>query len=239
MNKVILLVLKYCKNYYFILLYLLFAGCQVNKLSKSEKQYILEIQHMFDNEPLVLNKKYVINSGDTIAITKFQYYLSNISFNSRSGQLWKETNSYRLFRLEDNHIWEVPVNIPFDYLGNISFSIGVDSLQNSQGQQNGDLDPLNGMFWTWKTGYIFFKIEGYTWNSSGERFPLIIHVGSNSCFRTTSYQVEGTNFLQITLDMKSILNLETHLKFGQRIQTMTGKKSTIIADNFIKAFSQK
>ena len=27
-------------------------------------------------------------------------------------------------------------------------------------KQSGDLDPLKGMYWTWQSGYINFKIEG-------------------------------------------------------------------------------
>lgn len=230
---------KYNSILSFVLLTFLLISCQVQKFNKIKNTYDIEIQHTFGDQPLILNQKYVTISQDTVVFTKFQYYLSNISIKSSEGVLWEEENSYRLFRLSsDHHIWQIPIILPFDDFDNISFAIGIDSLQNSQGQQNGDLDPLNGMFWTWKTGYIFFKVEGYTWNNKGERFPLIIHIGSNNCYREIFWKVENPITLKIKLDLQKIFGIEKQLKLGNKIQIMGEAKSIRIADSFVKTLRQ-
>jgi hypothetical protein len=41
----------------------------------------------------------------------------------------------------------------------IVFNLGIDSLVNVSGAMGGDLDPVRGMYWTWQSGYINFKLE--------------------------------------------------------------------------------
>ncbi|MEZ4798230.1 MAG: MbnP family protein [Flavobacteriales bacterium] len=41
----------------------------------------------------------------------------------------------------------------------INFSVGIDSITNVSGVMGGDLDPTKGMYWTWQSGYINFKLE--------------------------------------------------------------------------------
>jgi hypothetical protein len=59
----------------------------------------------------------------------------------------------------------------------IAFVIGVDSIRNVSGAQDGALDPAKGMFWTWSTGYIMAKFEGVSPASiqPGNRFEY--HIG--------------------------------------------------------------
>jgi hypothetical protein len=59
----------------------------------------------------------------------------------------------------------------------IEFLLGVDSVKNVSGVQTGALDPMNGMFWTWNSGYIMAKLEGV---SSAAKVPgnlFSYHVG--------------------------------------------------------------
>jgi hypothetical protein len=41
-----------------------------------------------------------------------------------------------------------------------NFRFGVDSMLQENGVGEGDLDPINGMYWTWNSGYIQMKLEG-------------------------------------------------------------------------------
>lgn len=61
--------------------------------------------------------------------------------------------------------------------GPLQFTLGVDSALNCSGAQDGDLDPLKGMFWTWNSGYIFFKLEGYSPASTGSLGRIEHHIG--------------------------------------------------------------
>jgi len=61
----------------------------------------------------------------------------------------------------------------------MKFILGVDSLRNTTGVQDGYLDPSYGMLWDWNTGYIFFKHEGNYKNTLNEIKPLRLHLGKD------------------------------------------------------------
>jgi NaMN:DMB phosphoribosyltransferase len=58
--------------------------------------------------------------------------------------------------------------------------IGVDSTHNVSGAQTGALDPANGMFWSWNTGYIMAKMEGTSPQSTANDNSFIFHIGGFS-----------------------------------------------------------
>ena len=57
--------------------------------------------------------------------------------------------------------------------------LGVDSTLNYDGIHEGALDPINNMYWTWQTGYIHCKLEGYILNQSAKR-SFEFHIGGYS-----------------------------------------------------------
>jgi hypothetical protein len=68
--------------------------------------------------------------------------------------------------------------IPQDMVfNNVKFTIGVDSLTHTLGPLDGALDPINGMYWTWQSGYINVKIEGSSEKSKAKRNSFQYHIG--------------------------------------------------------------
>jgi hypothetical protein len=78
--------------------------------------------------------------------------------NTDSGRVFRiSANKYFLVDFSDTTTTTLKLTI-LPYLYNrLSFVIGVDSARNVSGAQTGALDPANGMFWTWNTGYIMAK----------------------------------------------------------------------------------
>ena len=68
----------------------------------------------------------------------------------------------------------------------IVFHLGVDHIHNHTGDQPGDLDPINGMLWTWNTGYIFFKHEGMYTKADGTNESLLYHLGTDATYTQVS-----------------------------------------------------
>jgi hypothetical protein len=64
----------------------------------------------------------------------------------------------------------IPSNLMFDQ---VLFNIGIDEETNKTGAKGGALDPIHGMYWTWNSGYINFKLEGL-YNNNNE---FMFHVG--------------------------------------------------------------
>jgi len=67
----------------------------------------------------------------------------------------------------------------FDF-DKVKFNIGVDSLTNVSGIFEGDLDPANGMYWTWQSGYINFKLEGTSSLCPSRKNKFYWHIGGYS-----------------------------------------------------------
>ena len=124
--------------------------------------------HVVGNDPLALNTSWYKNeNGDSFKVSIYKYYVTNIvlikgdsSYNvPESYYLIDESNSgSKSFTLE---------NIPSGAYDEVRFMIGVDEPRNTSGAQTGALDPIHGMFWDWKTGYIMAKLEGVSPQAPG------------------------------------------------------------------------
>jgi hypothetical protein len=121
---------------------------------------------MYDTATLQQNSKFVDANGDTITITKLQCYISNVNWHSHKKEV------YLVNLLQANSI---EIHNPYKNSKSLHFTLGVDSLLNCSGPQTGALDPLNNMFWTWHSGYIFFKLEAISSNKNMRKIEQ--HIG--------------------------------------------------------------
>lgn len=130
--------------------------------------------------PLVLDSATYTNPfGELYQVAKLKYYISNIKLNTASGTC-KEPNSYHLLDAAEPASLSFTVDaIPGSYQS-ISFLVGVDSIKNVSGAQSGALDPANGMFWTWNSGYVMFKMEGSSPASTIINHRFEYHIGGFS-----------------------------------------------------------
>ena len=137
----------------------------------SEKVDVL-IQLNYNNEKIVLNKAYQNNYADNFIINKLQFYISDLRFYSRNKEVLEYHKKYILIDIENEHSLKIsiPSNLIFDQA---LFNIGIDEETNKTGAKGGDLDPIHGMYWTWNSGYINFKLEGL-YNHNNE---FLLHIG--------------------------------------------------------------
>jgi len=135
----------------------------------------LVFNNIVAGRPLVLNQTYTNSFGETYSVTKFRYYITQV-------QMVDSTNMSTQFFPDDYFLVDAgdsttrTLNIPLSlkHVSYISFMVGVDSSANVSGTQQGALDPVNGMFWTWNTGYIMAKLQGTSpqANSTGHAFTF-------------------------------------------------------------------
>lgn len=138
----------------------------------------INLNAVVGGEDLVLNSKTFLNPLDEAFIAKkFAFYLSNIKLLKDNGEHYSVPNSYILFDESKPNFNNVLFdNIPpGEYLG-IEFTFGIDSARNYNGASDGALDPINGMYWTWNTGFINLKFEG-EWLSPDTNTTFIYHLG--------------------------------------------------------------
>lgn len=140
-------------------------------------------------------------------------------------------------------------NIPAGIYSSVSFLIGVDSIRNVSGAQSGALDPANGMFWDWNTGYIMLKFEGHSPSSTAMAKQLLFHVGGFSGNSNTIRKIILNFPSPVTIDNNSFqlhIQVNAARPFGlpnpidfSVLNTvhMPGANAVKIADNYANMFS--
>lgn len=141
--------------------------------------------------------------ADSIKFTRVQFYIGHVQLYNETKMIYALPKSYTLINLEKNLILcKIPSNLKYD---KIQMELGVDSATNCQGALSNDLDPINGMYWTWQSGYINTKIEGVSpWALRGE---FVYHLGGYQkgqyAMQTIEIYSKGN---KINLDLKSAIN---------------------------------
>ncbi|MEN9944039.1 MAG: hypothetical protein RLZZ91_2040, partial [Bacteroidota bacterium] len=72
----------------------------------------------------------------------------------------KDSVAYRLLDFSNRNSLNFSIPINNQKASYIRLTLGVDSVTNAAGVHCCALDPANGMYWSWQSGYIQFKLEG-------------------------------------------------------------------------------
>jgi hypothetical protein len=135
----------------------------------------IQFKHFANKQPLVLvDSVYTNSAGESFQPTRLKYYISNLQLLSNTTKPRRITSVQLIDAADPQNIYLVPYTVEYN---RVSFTIGVDSALNCSGAQSGALDPVNGMFWTWNTGYIYFKLEGYSAASTNDLQKIEYHIG--------------------------------------------------------------
>lgn len=150
------------------------------------------------------------NDSTHLKITDVKFYISKIQLLRNGEIVLEEKNSFHLVDARQNNPFIIIVgnkqNIPFDQL---KFNLGIDSATNVSGAMGGDLDPTKGMYWTWQSGYINFKLEGTSPLCTTRNKEFQFHLGGyqkpNYCLQTLSFPINDTSKIDLKLDVQKIL----------------------------------
>ncbi len=127
----------------------------------------------------------------------------------------------------------------------------MDSARNCSGIQSGALDPVNGMFWTWNTGYIFFKLEGRAAASHSTGNTIEYHIGGYkapaNCIRHVTLafpfpmklmpEEKIAAEIRIKADAAEVLAKPTAIDFSTLSSVTDFHNADTIADNYADMFS--
>lgn len=182
--------------------------------------------------------KLVLPDSNNFVIKTFRCYISEICFKYANGDEFKEQNSFHLLDLEKPESFQITISgAPKKELASISFNIGTDSLTNVTGIMDGDLDPIKGMYWTWNSGYINFKIEGdFIMESQTNNFEY--HVGGYlapfQTVRKVEYNTIHPEAIVITIDLSDFMN---KIDVSEMPVVMSpGNNAVVLADKFVSVF---
>ena len=115
-------------------------------------------------------------NSDSLAFENLKCYVSKIECLQNNKVVYAEANSFHLLDASNEKSLRIPLscNQPFNA---IRFTFGIDSITNISGAMGGDLDPINGMYWTWQSGYINSKIEGKSTFCKNPQKSFQFHLG--------------------------------------------------------------
>ena len=132
-----------------------------------------------------------LNSEDSVSTLRF--YISNVRITHRGKIVWRAEKEHYLIdfnqdQLENNNV--------IGYEGSglkegvLKFILGVDDNTSTQGIGEGPLDPIKGMYWTWQSGYINFKLEGVSNQCPTRKNKFQLHLGGFKKPYRTAHNIE-------------------------------------------------
>ncbi|WP_133162713.1 MbnP family protein [Flavipsychrobacter stenotrophus] len=239
------------RRIYFAIIVILATGLAMSFSAPADNgKLTIQFNHYVDSHLLELDTvNYTNDVHQAFTVTKFKYYVGNVSLLRKDGTQYQQV-SYFLINEEEplskQIIWH---SIPAGEYTGLSFIIGVDSAHNCTGLQEGALDPINAMFWTWNTGYIFLKLEGKAPASKSPGRIFEYHIGG---FRepVNSIRTVRLNFsvpliitpgadhiIQLKADAAEVLKTPVAIDFSILSSVTDAHNATMIADNYKDMFS--
>ncbi len=186
------------------IIFILFANIKINA---QKADLLLQFKPMFNQQELRLNDTYyLLNNGkDSVQITKLKFYISAIKLYNNKQLVYAEKNSFHLIDASDTNSYSINLQgLPNKAFNNIKFNLGIDSATNAKGAMGGALDPIKGMYWTWHSGYINFKLEGTSSLCNTRNNAFEFHLGGF----TFPYNSLQTISLALTHKKTSIINVD-------------------------------
>ncbi|AEE48348.1 MbnP family protein [Haliscomenobacter hydrossis] len=229
---------------------------------------ILEFDNVVGSQNLQLNgpQTYTNANGDQFNVTLLNYYISNIKLKKGDGStvVVPQDSSYFLVKESNKASQLLKINnIPAGDYTEVTFTVGVDSTRNTMdlAKRTGILDPAansgeDNMYWSWNSGYIFFKMEGLspqaTADAAGNK-KFRYHIGgfggmnsktiNNVKTITRTFGGEKatvrssiTPQLHIVVDILKVFEGSSKVSIGSNTTVMFAPYSVNIANNYVEMF---
>jgi hypothetical protein len=232
-------------------------GCSDDETT-TKGSIVLEFDNVVGEDDLELNTNneiYTNASGETFKVTSLKYYISNIKLHRSDGVIFEDEvlptgdKGYYLIDESEEASHEVTLTgIPEGDYTQITFTIGVDASKITEGAQAGALDPVNGMFWSWNSGYVFVKLEGISSSSSDDEKIILYHVGgyqapNNIKVKTVSIGDHAatvrsniTPEVHMIVDVNKFFDAPTAISFGSSPVRHMPADNVVIAENYVNTF---
>ena len=171
----------------------------------------------YNDAPLVMFDEYVYPDGKVIQITRFSFYLSQLSVGQgEESKLLKDvdfinlTQSHATMEGSTNGYQYMTEEIELDGFDAIAFDFGLSETQNQKVPadfSSGHPLAQPGEYWLAWDSYIFVKIEGWIDLDSDNvaETGIALHLGSDAVRRSISMPVsDAGKDLNFTIDLHSI-----------------------------------
>lgn len=224
------------KRVFYFLACLLFL--QSVTAQKEKDSLIITLIPTFGQIPLKLHKTYISENKDSVQISQFKFYISELQITFNDNSVFKNKEKYTLIDIENPKSMQLPIcKKNGKVVTKILFNIGIDSTASVSGALSGDLDPTSGMYWAWQSGYINMKIEGKSTSCKTRKNQFQFHVGG---YKNPFYAIRKIDLypksqsLSVTVDIAEIFS-KVQLKETNSIM-IPCKKAMELADYSVTMF---
>ncbi|MCA5003660.1 MbnP family protein [Sphingobacterium bovistauri] len=243
----------------------LLSSCEKSKDlqidNNKQGQLKIKFDHIVGSKKLVLNEyTYSNTSNETFNITMLRYFVSNIKLTKLNGDVYslpKEKSFFLIDAASDSSL-SPKLLIPEGEYKILEFNLGVDSLTNTLPieQRTGVLDiATNGMYWAWNSGYIHFKLEGNSPQSTNANKSFKYHIGLFGGYDSptvnnnrkisvdltkaglSKVQQNLSSDIHLMVDIGKIFDGKHTISIQETPVVMTSGPHTKIADNYATMFS--
>lgn len=210
--------------------------------TQTKKKIFISILPTYQNSNLRLDTvKYKLpNSIDSISFTKLKFYISSIKLLQNNRVVFAEKNSFRLIDFAKQKNLSFNIEIPKTIIyTTLQFNLGIDSATNAKANFANDLDPTNGMYWAWHSGFINFKLEGISPVCKTRNNSFEFHLGGfqypfNS-LQTIGLNITNAKSVNILFDLYTLFE-KVDLSITNQIMTPS-KRSNELMKSISQSFS--
>ncbi len=168
----------------------------INKTSS----FKIDFRSTAGGQPFAVEKSYQNSSGENFKVGVFKYFIGQITLKKPDGT--KVTfEDYYLINSPENETITIN-NVPSGSYNGISFSIGIDSINQAKSHAPGstlDYTVNPDMIWVWGNAYLFFKLSGTSPSSSTGNFGYDI----------TGYTKSINTIQTVSSDFGSVLEVRS------------------------------
>ena len=194
---------------------ILFLFVNFNIVLSQDKTKAVSFNASINGEKLQLDHIYAFGD-DSISFSNLKFYISDIKFYRDEefiGSIGKKNFLIDFSQPTTQYI--LLDSISNVHYNRIEFNLGTDSLDNVSGAMSGDLDPIHGMYWTWQSGYINFKLEGRSKLCLARNHEFNFHIGGYlfpfASMQRLVFEVNQSSDLSFNLDLSKLISIH-HLQ---------------------------
>jgi hypothetical protein len=223
-----------------LILWIILFCTSLTSSAQANLIYQLIFHPLYGNQQLIPGNKYQIQQNDSVEFSVLKFYVSGIELINEGTTVWSQKESFHLINAAKSNSLIVSLNLPqLNSFDEIKFNLGIDSITNVSGAMGGDLDPTKGMYWSWQSGYINFKLEGKSRLCKNIHQEFQFHLGGyqfpDNALQVVKIKTNNKTKCDIAVNIQPFLS---GIDFTVRDKIMSpGKEAVEMSNNAVKIFS--
>lgn len=215
--------------------------CNSLQAQRASDSLYLQLNLTFEGKPLKKEISYR-SKTDTLSLEVVKFYLSHIHFVTDKHDKIVAQKEYHLVDWDKPESLVIPISKERTiFVRDVIFDMGVDSTASVSGALGGDLDPANGMYWAWQSGYINLKLEGKSNSCKTRKNQFRFHLGGykkpHTALRTVVLQpLRNDNIITVNIELSRFFN-EIELSKTNSVM-VPGDLTMKLSDLAVKMFTE-